>query len=144
MVSHSLRLGGRGADQFFTSKKRRTPISWPIMKYCFLLMTLILAVGCEQDNAPSVSVQTDAADASPAAPAEVSSSAFLAEEEAKKRVALLTVGEAVKGFKVIEKRFPATLDEVVQRGFLHSLPALPAGGSFAYDAETGEVSWQEK
>lgn len=46
---------------------------------------------------------------------------------------------AVNVFQMQEERFPASLDELVTKGLLEKLPALPKGKSFTYDPQTGKA-----
>jgi hypothetical protein len=107
------------------------------MKNVLLLMTLILAAGCGQSEPAPMALET--AD-TPAAPAAAATPHVRAEEQALRRLGLMTVEEAIKGFRVMNRRFPETLDELVKSGMIHSLPNLPPNVSFAYDAQTGAVS----
>jgi len=107
------------------------------MKQSLLLILVALAAGCDQGNTQAARYSTSAQDGAPVDPSPVTRKL---EEDAIRRTAILTVNEAVKGFRVIEKRYPSSLDEVVHKGFLRSLPVLPEGNSYQYDAETGQVT----
>lgn len=113
-----------------------------VMKYFFLLIALFLLAGCERNQA-AAPLGSSQAEVGEEAHPDHAAAALEAEREAETRVALLIVTEAVKGFRVIEGRFPEDLQEVVDRGFMHSLPELPGEGRFSYDAKAGEVSVEE-
>ena len=56
-------------------------------------------------------------------------------EDAKKTANLATLRDAISQFKSSENRNPESLQELVQKGFLSSIPS----GNFDYDNKTGEV-----
>jgi hypothetical protein len=109
------------------------------MKYLFFLVTLVFAVGCEREVGQGQRGQASAGEVDPAVEVELIAAAIEVERQAKIRSAQLIVDESVKGFKVMHRRFPESLDELVQKDMLRSLPDLPPGERFTYDKETGEV-----
>jgi hypothetical protein len=110
------------------------------MKNILLLITLMVAAGCGQNQNPLVRTENpvDLTDSEVAE--EISAMDAKTSREAVRMAALLTVGESVKGFKMMHKRYPATLNELVEKGMLHSLPDLPADSDYVYDAGSGEVT----
>ncbi|MDK3159626.1 hypothetical protein QPK87_24070 [Kamptonema cortianum] len=50
-----------------------------------------------------------------------------------------TVSAVVRVFQVEEGRWPSSLKEMVDKGYLTSLPPLPSGKKFAYDPKGGRV-----
>jgi len=54
-------------------------------------------------------------------------------------VAALQLGPAIKAFNAGEGRFPSSLQELVDEGYIRALPALPPGMKADYNPETGEV-----
>lgn len=108
------------------------------MKIILLLVAALAVVGCGQNEAPRIPAETETSDS------EYSPSAFDAEKDAQKRMALITVNEAVQGFRTLERRYPNNLDELVTgTGPLPSLPDLPEGMIFTYDREDGKVDVKE-
>ena len=57
----------------------------------------------------------------------------------KKVINTVQIQEAVRQFQAIEGRYPASLQELVQKGYLPRLPALPPGYRLQYDPRTGQV-----
>jgi hypothetical protein len=47
---------------------------------------------------------------------------------------------AIQNFQITEDRFPASLDELVSKGYLRQIPAAPYGMKLQYDPKTGTVS----
>jgi type VI protein secretion system component VasK len=56
-------------------------------------------------------------------------------EDAKKTANLAIVRDAITQFKSSENRNPESLQELVQKGFLSSIPS----GNYDYDKNTGEI-----
>lgn len=110
------------------------------MKNILLLFTLIAVAGCGQNQNSVVHTENPVDLNDPRVAEEISAIDAETAREADRMKALLTMSEAVKGFKMMHKRYPANLNEVVDEEILHSLPDLPAGSDFVYDASTGEVS----
>lgn len=54
-------------------------------------------------------------------------------------VNVASVQEAVNMFQATEGRYPKDLQEVVSADLLNSLPVLPQGYQYAYEAQTGKV-----
>jgi hypothetical protein len=49
------------------------------------------------------------------------------------------INQAVQLFQVQEGRLPKTLDELVSKRYLGSIPAAPAGMKYDYSPQTGQV-----
>ena len=110
------------------------------MKHILLLITLMVVAGCEQNQSPITRAENPAELTDEKLVEEITAIEAETEREAARMAALLTVNESVKGFKMMHKRYPANLNEVVEKGMLHSLPDLPADSDYVYDAGTGEVT----
>jgi competence protein ComGC len=50
---------------------------------------------------------------------------------------------AIQNFQITEDRFPASLDELVSKGYLRQIPAAPYGMKLQYDPKTGAVSMEK-
>lgn len=113
----------------------------PSMKKLLVFITALAAAGCTLEE--EVSIPSNDEDFPPT---EYMASTLDAQEEAKKQIALLTVKEAVEGYRLFdkEKRYPSDLNELVKKGMLPSLPDLPTGVTFTYEAEAGEVGLEEE
>jgi len=60
-------------------------------------------------------------------------------QQAGQQIGLSQVQQAINAFQAMEGRFPYTLDELVQYGYLYQVPQLPEGKQFIYNNATGEV-----
>ena len=60
-------------------------------------------------------------------------------KQAGQQIGLSQVRQAVNSFQAMEGRYPYTLDELVQYGYLYQVPQLPPGKQYAYDNVTGNV-----
>lgn len=105
------------------------------MKKLLALLMVLVAAGCGSEE---VVIPENGADLPEA---QYLPSTLKAELDAEKKIALMTVNEAVQGYRLLsaEKRYPANLTKLVEGGMLPSLPELPEGLSFSYDVETGKV-----
>jgi len=61
-----------------------------------------------------------------------------APKRAEQTLELARVGEAIKLFEANEGRLPKSLTELVEKGYLESLPKWE-GETLAYDPKTGEL-----
>ncbi len=61
-------------------------------------------------------------------------------KQAGQQMGLSQVRQAVNSFQAMEGRYPYTLDELVQYGYLYQVPQLPPGKQYVYNYATGEVS----
>jgi hypothetical protein len=103
------------------------------MRYTLILVVAFALAGCAQEQ-----VQIAPRDL---APVEVEASALPTkpEVEARKQMAFMTVNEAVQGFRVMQRRYPNNLMELIDTGLLAELPDLPGAMRFAYDPAEGKV-----
>ena len=60
-------------------------------------------------------------------------------KQAGQQIGLSQVRQAVNSFQAMEGRYPYTLDELVQYGYLYQVPQLPPRKQYAYDNVTGNV-----
>ena len=61
-------------------------------------------------------------------------------KQAGQQIGLSQLTQAVNSFQAMEGRYPYTLDELVQYGYLYQVPQLPPGRQYAYDNVTGKVT----
>lgn len=111
------------------------------MRKLLVLVTVLAAAGCGPNEVPMPEETPE----SSAGEFQYTETTLKAEKEAQKRIALVTVNEAVQGYRALDdaKRYPSSLDDLVEGGMLSSLPELPEGHVFTYNAETGEVAIEE-
>jgi hypothetical protein len=105
------------------------------MRNLLLLVATVLVMGCAEEPMPRLPAETEKSQP------EFSAAMLEEERKAKAKASLLTVQEAVHGFKLFsqDKKYPTNLAQLVEAGILNSLPDLPVGMSFVYVAATGKV-----
>jgi hypothetical protein len=99
-----------------------------------VLLSAGLLTGCS--DAPPPSPET----ASEAGPGGYLKNVAESQQRAVKTVDLAAVNKAVETFYVQEGRFPKELLELVERNYLPTIPELPGGAVWKYDATNGIVS----
>ena len=65
------------------------------------------------------------------------STPIYAGEDAKAKIEKAAILKAIQGCQEAEERNPASLQELVQKQYLPSLPKEPVGYRFSYDPQTG-------
>jgi hypothetical protein len=65
------------------------------------------------------------------------STPIYAGEDAKAKIGKAAISKAIQGFQEAEGRNPASLQELVDKQYLPSLPREPVGYRFEYDPQTG-------
>lgn len=78
----------------------------------------------------------------PASPAAAAANAA-PEQEIPSKDALEAVTMAVQSYFIRYDRAPATLDELINSGYLRKLPAPPAGKKYVYDAEKANIRLED-
>lgn len=73
------------------------------------------------------------------APVDYLGAAGQAKRSADKTLGTVGINQAVQSFQAQEGRLPTTLNELVSKNYLPSLPAPPAGTKFDYNPQTGQV-----
>jgi len=62
-----------------------------------------------------------------------------AAQVSKKVISTVEIQSAIRQFRAMEGRNPASLQELVQKGYLARLPSVPPGYRLQYDPRTGQV-----
>ncbi len=60
-------------------------------------------------------------------------------KQAKEPDEILYVRNKINAFHRTEGRYPSSLDELVEKSYVTSLPQAPAGKQLAYDPATGKI-----
>lgn len=104
------------------------------------LLAAALSAGCGGKSKETPAPATNAASGNPlTAPVDYVGAIGQAQKQAAKVVELVQVQQAIRQFQAAEDRYPKTLDELVQAGYLPALPRLPASMKFDYNPATGQV-----
>ncbi len=97
---------------------------------------LVAAAGCgkkaEQKAQPGENPLT--------APADYLGVAAQAKAQAEKTIDLASINHAIRLFYTSEGRFPNSLQELVDTGYLPLIPQPPAGMKINYDPKTGTAT----
>lgn len=94
--------------------------------------------GCKQEKkAPSAD---DTSSGNPiTAPADYVGAVGKAQKSAQKTLSTVGLDQAIKAFSAEEGRYPNSLDELVSKGTISSIPKPPFGMKYDYDSKTGIV-----
>lgn len=60
-------------------------------------------------------------------------------KKSKAMDSILYMKNKINSFHVQEARYPASLNELVEKGHIEKLPELPEGMRFVYDPSTGKI-----
>ncbi len=106
-----------------------------------LLVALGLsAAGCGKQSAAPSAPQGASSGNSAAAPLNYVGAAVRGEQSAFKTIDTVSLNQEVQLFNAQEGRYPKSLDELVEKNYLHQLPQPPAGQKIVYDSAQGKVS----
>ncbi|MCM8768852.1 MAG: hypothetical protein NC911_04110 [Candidatus Omnitrophica bacterium] len=65
-----------------------------------------------------------------------------AKKQAETMTELLPLKQLIDSFRAQEGRNPASLEELVEKGYIQQIPPPPQGKQYVYDPNTGSVSFQ--
>ena len=101
---------------------------WPVA----LLFVLFLN-GCGADvvTTTGIAAKTEA---------EAAKAALEAGKRTTAQLDLVLLKQAISSFKAMEGRNPASLDELVDNGYIPVLPVVPEGYEITYDSNMGKVA----
>jgi competence protein ComGC len=138
-------MDSAGAEEYSRRMKQMLSTSALSRQMVVISGTCLLLGGCSPKPEPpkpppppkataAVSNQSIAA-----APSGYIAKAVKVKEEARATVGIENLQKAVESFQLEEGRNPASLEEVIQKGFLKTMPNAGNGQKFEYDAKTGNV-----
>jgi len=111
------------------------------MRNAWISLVLTLLTGCfgEPKSEPSGSEPVGEAPKSMAEKRSLDpvSTPIYAGEDAKAKIDKAAISKAIQAFQQAEERNPASLEELVQKQYLPSLPKEPVGYRFSYDPQSG-------
>ena len=102
---------------------------------CFLCGCNKSGTGGSSTNAPS----TNASGNPITAPVDYLGAVGQAKRSSERTLGTLGVNQAVQMFYTQEGRYPTSLNELVGKNYLSSLPPAPAGSKYDYNPQTGQV-----
>lgn len=117
---------------------------------------LFLATGCNpikldspsaKPTTPATTPQSQQTSTAPTytnsivtAPVDYIAATIKAGEQSKGVIDIAAISKAIENFEVTEGQKPQSLDELVQKHYLTTLPPAPVGKKIEYDPGTGKVS----
>jgi hypothetical protein len=106
-------------------------------------VTAVALAGCWGEPKQALAEQADQTQPPPKSMAEKRSldpvsTPIYAGEDAKAKIAQAAIPQAIARFQQMEERNPASLQELVDKAYLPSLPKPPVGYEFKYDPATGQ------
>ncbi len=116
------------------------------MKRCLPLfvagLSLAVLAGCGgESSTPDSASATNSSGGNPvAAPVDYLGAVAKGQQSAIKTIDTAQLKQAIQNFQIAEDRLPASLDELVAKGYLREIPAAPNGMKIQYDPKTGAVA----
>ncbi len=108
----------------------------------FTASLLLTLTGCKKADEANAARPTNQASASGnpiTAPVDYLGAVAQAKKYSEKTINLVSVNNAIQQFNAMEERFPKDLNELIEKHYLQSVPAVPAGMRLGYKPQTGEV-----
>ena len=111
----------------------------------FILAYVVLGLsGCGQKLEESVPNKTSQArpihtNSIITAPVDYIATTIQTGEQAKGKLELIAIQKAIEFFQQEEGRNPSSLEEMLEKSYLRSIPKPPVKQMFSYDAEKGTV-----
>ena len=103
----------------------------------FIAAACFCFTACKAEKKPAPS---DTSSGNPlTAPADYVGALGKAQKSAQKSLGALGLDQAIKAFAAEEGRYPNTLEELVSKGTIASIPAPPAGMKYDYDSKSGTI-----
>jgi|GEM_PF-2314393 len=106
--------------------------------YILLIVSLLLVVACGKPDIPTAADHLANQSANPEASDPVTA-ALRAQSHAEEMLALNSVSAVVKIFFTTENRYPISLNELIEKGYISSFPPLPASKKLSYNPKDGRV-----
>lgn len=113
-------------------------------KFAFTISCTLLVGGCgsetEQPSKPaSTSTPSAYTNSTVTAPVDYLAATMKAGQQVKGKVETIAIEKAIESFQQEEGRFPSSLDELVTKGSLKTMPSPPVGMQFEYDPQAGTI-----
>ena len=108
----------------------------------FVAALLFAIIGCQKADDAASAKPTNQASASGnpiTAPVDYLGAIAQAKKVSEKTITFSSLNNAIQQFNAMEERFPKDLNELVEKHYLPSVPAVPTGMKLAYNPQTGEV-----
>jgi len=113
------------------------------MKTAIIVVALAcgLMCGCgKKESAQGKTTNAPAVGQNPImAPVDYLGAVNQAQKYAVKQIDIAQIKQSVNSFQAAEERYPKSLEEMVQKGYLGKIPDAPRGMKLDYDPKTGEI-----
>jgi hypothetical protein len=106
---------------------------------CLLMAVAACLVGCGEKSTQSPAATNSSASVV-TAPVDYLGAMVKAKQYSEKTIDTASLNNALQLFNESEGRYPATLEELVEKHYMPKLPAAPYGMKLVYDAQNGKVS----
>lgn len=101
-------------------------------KYSFLfLLVFLIFPSCKKEKKDELTPLN--------APLKYGETMERAMKKAKAMEDILYLKNKINTFQIQEGRYPKSLDELVEKGYIEKLPSPPKGMQFVYDPKTGKI-----
>ena len=107
-----------------------------------LMAGLCFLCACNKSNNGGSSTNAQATNASGnpiTAPVDYLGAVGQAKRSSERTLGTLGINQALQMFYTQEGRYPKSLNELVSKNYLSTLPPAPAGNKFDYNPQTGQV-----
>lgn len=103
------------------------------------LFSSALLIGCGDGGKKSGTATNDTSSSVITAPVDYLGALDKGQQQAIKTVDVASINQAIQMFQVSEDRLPKSLEELVEKKYLPSVPKAPRGKQIVYDANTGTI-----
>ena len=116
------------------------------MKFAPIMLSAVLALtACSDQEAEEAVAQDSSTNGPPTgnpltAPTDYLGAVAKGQNKATLTINLASVQQAVNLYQAAEGRYPATLEQLVQEGYLASVPPAPSGQRLAYNPADGTIA----
>ena len=117
--------------------------------FVLILLSALFLTGCGGDsssspsttNSPGTATTNASSSGNPlTAPVDYLGAVGKAQRDAMKTVDTASLDKSIQLFHVEQGRYPKSLEELVEKKFIPSIPPAPFGMKLQYDATSGKVS----
>jgi hypothetical protein len=104
-----------------------------------MAMAGLLFTGCSKRDSTAQSTNASSSGNPVTAPVDYLGAVAKAKQAADKTISTAGLNQAIQSFQAQEGRLPATLNELVTKNYLPSIPPPPAGMKYDYNPKTGQL-----
>jgi hypothetical protein len=104
-----------------------------------MAMAGLLFTGCSKRESASQTTNASSSGNPVTAPVDYLGAIAKAKKAAEKTAGTAGITQAIQSFQVQEGRLPASLNELVTKKYISTLPPPPAGMKYDYNPQTGQV-----